>query len=88
MQRAGWSPVTHHITLSRRDWVTIDYKQTLQSIHSTLGRSAETYHTTLSHRDWDFISTYILVHWVGYEPMTLKIETSSPTTWPVTDFNL
>jgi hypothetical protein len=30
-----------------------------------------------------FTSTYILVHWVGYEPMTLRIETSSPTTRPV-----
>jgi hypothetical protein len=28
-------------------------------------------------------STYILVRWVGNEPMTLKIGTSSPTTWPV-----
>jgi hypothetical protein len=28
-------------------------------------------------------STYVLVHWVGYEPMTLRIETSSPTTRPV-----
>ncbi len=38
-QRAGRSPVTHHTTPSNRDWVTIDYKHTLQSIHSTLGRS-------------------------------------------------
>jgi hypothetical protein len=53
MQHAGWSPVTHHTTPSRRDWMTIDHKHTLQSIYSTLGRSAETYPTTLSHRDWD-----------------------------------
>jgi hypothetical protein len=51
VQHAGWSPVTHHTTLSHRDWVTIDYKHTSQSIHSTPGRSAETYPTTLSHRD-------------------------------------
>ena len=37
------------ITLPRpRDWVTIDYKHTLQSIRSIPGRSAETYLTTLS----------------------------------------
>jgi len=53
MQHAGQSPVTHHSTPSRRDWVTIDYMHTLQSIHSTLGRSTKTYPTTLSHRDWD-----------------------------------
>jgi hypothetical protein len=28
-------------------------------------------------------STYILVHWVGYEATTLRKETSSPTTKPV-----
>jgi hypothetical protein len=26
-------------------------------------------------------STYVLVHWVGYEPTTLRIGTSSLTTW-------
>ncbi len=64
MQHAGWSPVTHHTTPSRRDWVTIDYKHTSQSIHSTLGRSAETYPTTLSHRDWDLpVHTYWSTGW-------------------------
>jgi len=53
MQHAGQSPGTHHTTPSHRDWVTVDYKHTSQSIHSTLGRSAETYPTPLSHRDWD-----------------------------------
>jgi hypothetical protein len=64
MQHAGRSPVTHHTTPSCRDWVTIDYKHTLQSIHSTPGRSAETYPTTLSHRDWDLpVHTYWSTGW-------------------------
>jgi len=51
---AHWTePVTHHTTPSHRDWVTIDYKHTTQSIHSTPGRSTETYPTTFSNRDWD-----------------------------------
>jgi len=83
MQHAGQNPVTHHTTPSHRDWVTIDYKHTSKSIHSTPDRSAETYPTTLSHRDWDLpVHTYWST-WVGYEPMTLRIETNSPTTWPV-----
>ena len=42
------------ITLPCPIWIGwIDYKHTLQSIHSTQSRSAETYPTTLSHRDWD-----------------------------------
>ena len=36
MQHTGLSSVTHHTTLSHRDWVTIDYKHTLQSINCTL----------------------------------------------------
>jgi len=43
--RLGSTPPSH------RDWMTIDYKHTLQSIRSTLDRSTETYPTTLSHRD-------------------------------------
>jgi hypothetical protein len=63
-QHAGQNPVTHHTTLSHRDWVTIDYKHTLQSIHSTPGRSTETYPTTLSHRDWDLpVNTYWSTGW-------------------------
>ena len=52
VQHTGQNPETHHTTPSHRDWVTIDYKHTSQSIHSTLGRSAETYPTTPTHRDW------------------------------------
>jgi hypothetical protein len=52
VQHTGHSPETHHTTPSRREWVTIDYKHTSQSIHSTQSKSAETYPTTLSHRDW------------------------------------
>jgi len=64
MQQAGWSPVTHHTTLSHRFWVTTDYKHTLQSIHSILGRSAETYPTTMSHRDRDLpVHTYWSTGW-------------------------
>jgi hypothetical protein len=59
MKHAGCCPVTHHTTPYHRDWVTIDDKHTLQSIHSTLGRSTETYPNTLSHRDWDLpVHTY------------------------------
>jgi hypothetical protein len=64
VQHAGQNPETHHTTLSHRDWVTIDYKHTSQSIQSTLGRSAETYPTTLSHRDWDLpVCTYWSPGW-------------------------
>jgi hypothetical protein len=64
VQHAGWSLVTHHTTPSHWDWVTTDYKHTSQSIHSTLGRSAETYPTTLSHRDWDQpVHTYWSTGW-------------------------
>ena len=64
VQHTGQSPVTHHTTPSHRDWVTIDYKHTLQSLHSTLGRSTETYPTTLSHRDWDLlVHTYWSTGW-------------------------
>ena len=64
VQHTGQSPETHHTTPSHRDWVTIDYKHTSQSIRSTLGRSAETYPTTLSHRDWDLpVCTYWSPGW-------------------------
>ncbi len=74
VQHAGRSPVTHHTTPSNKDWVTIDYKHTLQSIHSTLGRSAETYPTTLSHRDWDLpVHTYLSTGWdMNPQPWRLK----------------
>jgi hypothetical protein len=74
MQHAGRSPVTHHTTPSHRNWVTIDYKHILQSIHSTLGRSAEAYPTTLSHRDWDLpIHTYWSTGW-DMNPWPLGLE--------------
>jgi hypothetical protein len=61
MQHTGQRPVTHHTTLSCKDWVTIDYKHTLQSIHSTLGRNTEIYPTT---RDWDLpVLTYWFTVW-------------------------
>jgi hypothetical protein len=64
VQHTGQNPETHHTTPSHKDWVTIDYKHTLQSIRSTLGRSAETYPTTLSHRDWDLpVRTYWSTGW-------------------------
>jgi hypothetical protein len=37
VQHTGQNPETHHTTPSHRDWVTIDYKHTSQSIRSTLG---------------------------------------------------
>jgi hypothetical protein len=39
VQHTGQNPETHHTTPSHRDWVTIDYKHTSQSIRSTLGRA-------------------------------------------------
>jgi len=80
VQHAGQSPVTHHTTPSHRDWVTIDYKHTLQSIHSTLGRRTETYPTTLSHRDWDLpVHTYWSTGWdMNPWPWGLKL-----WSWPL-----
>ncbi len=78
-----WVKHTVCYSLLPKDWVTIDYKHTSQSIHSTQGRSAETYPTTLSHGDWDLpVHAYWSTGWdMNPCPLGLKRQARSLSQW-------